>query len=227
MLYLSHATIHDDAPADSELKAVKSQCGLRRADRFTVLAAAAVKNAFPQTFPNGLPADTALVTVSAFGPHKTVFATLDDILDYPEDQILPTKFSHSVHNAAASYLGTILHLTGPAFAVTGFENPLGEALALAQTLLDARLCSTLLLVAVEERGLLTAHAPELWPERFPVEPAEATAVFLAHTSPAPDTFTLTFERPGTPATASHGSPFGLPADLIRQLNDHQNTTLTL
>ena len=29
---------------------------------------------------------------------------LDDILDYPEDQILPTKFSHSVQNAVVSYL---------------------------------------------------------------------------------------------------------------------------
>lgn len=161
------------------LKEVKLKYGLRRADRFTVLAVTAVKMAFPEQFPSFLPPDTGLITASSFGPHKTVFANLDDILDYPEDQILPTKFSHSVHNAVTSYLGTILKITGPDFAVTNFENPIDEARNLAETLLATDLCKTLLLVAMEEEGLLTQNAAPIWQHRFQKLPKEAVSVFLA------------------------------------------------
>lgn len=171
-----------DAFPEADLKAVKTACGLRRADRFTAIAVAAVKWALGEDFPNGLHPDTALVTASSFGPHKTVFATLDDILDFPEDQILPTKFSHSVHNAAASYLGTILKLHGPALAVTNFENHIDEALRLAQTMIEAEIAPQVLLVVVEEQGLLTKAATELAPERFPHEPSETVSVFLIATS---------------------------------------------
>ena len=161
------------------LKEVKLKYGLRRADRFTTLAVAAVQMAFPEQFPHFLPPDAGLITASSFGPHKTVFANLDDILDYPEDQILPTKFSHSVHNAVTSYLGTILKITGPAFAITNFENPINEAMNLAETLLSSGLCKPLLLVAVEEDGLLTQYAAALWQKRFQKTPQEAVSVFLA------------------------------------------------
>ncbi|MBR4220063.1 MAG: beta-ketoacyl synthase chain length factor, partial [Victivallales bacterium] len=109
----------------------------------------------------------------------TVFANLDDILDYPEDQILPTKFSHSVHNAVTSYLGTILKITGPAFAVTNFENPIDEANNLAETLLAAGLCKNLLMVIVEEEGLLTQNAAAIWQRRFQKPPQEAVSILLA------------------------------------------------
>ena len=175
---------------EETLRQVKSKYGLRRADRFTLLAATAVQMAFPTSFPNILNADAGLITVSSFGPHKTVFATLDDILDYPEDQILPTKFSHSVHNAVASYLGTILGLKGPAFAISNFESPLVEALKLADTLLAANLCPQLLLLAIEEHALLTQSLPTLYPERFPSEPKEAAAVFLLESSSEPATVNL-------------------------------------
>ena len=164
---------------EETLKEVKIKYGLRRADRFTVLAAAAVQMAFPETFPYFLEPDTGLITASSFGPHKTVFANLDDILDYPEDQILPTKFSHSVHNAVTSYLGTILKITGPAFAITNFENPIDEAMNLAETLLSTGLCGKLLLVAVEEAGFLTQNAASIWQKHFPKPPQEAVSVFLA------------------------------------------------
>ena len=163
---------------ETDIKAVKSQCGLRRADHFTALAATAIKLTFPEQFPSFLPADTGLIVTSSFGPHRTVFAMLDDILDYPEDQMLPTKFSHSVHNAVVSYLGTILGLKGPAFAISNFESPLAEALKMADTLLAANLCPQLLLLAIEEQALLTQIMPTLYPERFPSEPKEAAAVFL-------------------------------------------------
>ncbi|MBR4673647.1 MAG: beta-ketoacyl synthase chain length factor [Victivallales bacterium] len=166
---------------EETLKEVKFKYGLRRADRFTVLATAAVKMAFSEQFPQFLPPETGLITASSFGPHKTVFANLDDILDYPEDQILPTKFSHSVHNAVTSYLGTILRITGPAFAITNFENPIDEAMNLAETLLVTGLCETLLLIAVEEEGLLTQNVAPLWQHRSQKPLQEAVSVFLATT----------------------------------------------
>ena len=182
--------------AEADIKAVKSQCGLRRADHFTALGATAIKLTFPEQFPSFLPADTGLIVTSSFGPHRTVFAMLDDILDYPEDQMLPTKFSHSVHNAVASYLGTILGLKGPAFAISNFESPLVEALKLADTLLAANLCPQLLLLAIEEHALLTQSLPTLYPERFPSEPKEAAAVFLLEASTeSPTSMILSTDSP--------------------------------
>ena len=175
---------------ETDIKAVKSQCGLRRADHFTALATTAIKLTFPEQFPSFLPADTGLIVTSSFGPHRTVFAMLYDILDYPEDQILPTKFSHSVHNAVASYLGTILGIKGPAFAISNFESPLVEALTLADTLLAANLCPQLLLLAIEEHALLTQSLPTLYPERFPSEPNEAAADFLLEASTESPTATI-------------------------------------
>ena len=195
---------------EADIKAVKSQCGLRRADRFTALATTAIKLAFPEQFPSFLPPDTGLIVTSSFGPHRTVFAMLDDILDYPEDQMLPTKFSHSVQNAVVSYLGTILGLKGPAFAISNFESPLAEALKLADTLLAAKLCDQLLLLAIEEHALLTQALPTLYPERYPSEPKEAAAVFLLETSSDPATVNL------RPADSNDGF-FGLSSELTDAL----------
>ena len=112
------------------------------------------------------------------------FQTLDDILDYPEDQILPTRFSHSVHNAAASYVGVALQIQGPTLALAGFEDVWFEALELARTLLDGGLCRRALVIGAEERALLTEHAHELWPERFEAEPREGAAALLLSLDPA-------------------------------------------
>ena len=195
---------------ETDIKAVKSQCGLRRADHFTALATTAIKLTFPEQFPSFLPADTGLIVTSSFGPHRTVFAMLDDILDYPEDQMLPTKFSHSVQNAVVSYLGTILGLKGPAFAISNFESPLIEALKLADALLTANLCPQLLLLAIEEQALLTQIMPMLYPERFPSEPREAAAVFLLEASSMPSTVTLQSDN-------SQDGIFGLPVEQANAL----------
>lgn len=201
---------------ESEVKAVRAACALRRADRFTALAATAVKGNAGPPFPNHFPATTGLITVSPFGPHKTVFATLDDILDYPEDQILPVRFSHSVHNAAAAYLGTILGLTGPAFAITGFESPLFEALELAQTLLHANACPHILLIGIEEQGILTAAAPTLDPHRFAAEPEEIVCAMQLSHEPAPGSRPIILER-HTGGEAEPACTLGLSRDTIAQL----------
>lgn len=166
----------------AELKRIREAYSLRRADRYTALVVGAAVRAAQGVEVAGT--GTALVTATAFGPHRTTFATLDDILDYPEDQILPTRFSHSVHNAAASYAGVALQIQGPTLALAGFEDVWFEALELARTLLDGGLCRRALVIGAEERALLTEHAHELWPERFEAEPREGAAALLLSLDPA-------------------------------------------
>jgi hypothetical protein len=205
---------------DEDIKAVRTAYSLRRADRYTALAAAAVLGSGGAPFPNSFPCDTGLVTVSAFGPHKTVFATLDDILDYPEDMILPVRFSHSVHNAAAAYLSSILKITGPAYAVTGFDSPLFEALQLVHTLLHAKMCPQVLLIGIEERGMLTAAAPELAPERFTNEPEEIVcAMLLTLPQEKPEERILHLDRNAGTAQHPDTCTLGLTPETIRQLAD--------
>lgn len=207
---------------DADLKEVKSSCSLRRADRFTVLAAAAVLCSRGNPFPNAFATDTGLISVSSFGPHKTVFATLDDILDYPEDMILPVRFSHSVHNAALGYLGTILKLQGPAFAVTGFESPLFAALELASTLLQANMCPQVLLIGIEEQGLLTKAAPRLDNERYPTEPEEFVCAMLLSAEPHATSRALSLNKNITEPSAKSVCTLGLTQENISQLNDASN-----
>jgi len=76
----------------------------------------------------------------------------------------------------------VLKISGPAFAVTGFDCALGEAVQLASSLMCGGLCREVLLVAVEERGILTQAIPSLWESRFPFEPQEmACAMVLSET----------------------------------------------
>ncbi len=179
---------------EQEIKEVRKKFSLRRSDRFTSLAVTAVKREMDDHFPAEFSADTGLLTVSTFGPHKTVFATLDDILDYPEDLILPTKFSHSVQNAAASYLGTILGIQGPAFSLTGFERSLYETMEFAAVLLSRNVCPQILLVGIEEQGALTQAAPSLYPERFSAEPAETVCALVLSGHDAPHALPIEMNR---------------------------------
>lgn len=161
-----------------DLKASRDQYSLRRSDRFTSMAVSAVTKNLNDSFPTQFDSATGLITATAFGPHRTTFATLDDILDYPEDLILPTRFSHSVHNAAASYIGTILGLKGPVFALAGFEDVWFESLDLARNMMLANSCPKVLIIGIEEQAMLTENAPKLWPERYKTVPQEAVCVLL-------------------------------------------------
>lgn len=54
-----------------------------------------------------------MIVASSFGPHRTTCAFLDDLLDYREEDVMPTTFSHSVHNAAASYAASAFGASRP------------------------------------------------------------------------------------------------------------------
>jgi len=140
--------LEEGAPDRDTLVALCRKYKLRRPDRLTQLALGAAE-AIAELPDDG---ETALITVSAYGPANTTIGVLDDILDYPEDEILPTGFSHSVVNAAASYLGAARQIHGPTFAVTGFEDPFYEAATAAAAMLAAKRCRRVLIVAADEKN---------------------------------------------------------------------------
>jgi len=169
--------INDFPPED--VKAVKAKCGLRRADRFTAMAVYAVSKAFSEQFPHFLQEDAAIITASSFGPINTTLALLDDILDYPEDKILPTKFSHSVHNAITSYACAILGIHGPAFALTNNENQHETAIATAKSLLDSKTAPHVLIIEIHEKSVIAELLPQAMPEKHAeIEPESVTITLV-------------------------------------------------
>lgn len=147
------------------LLATRKKYRLRRADRYTTLCICAADQLLQGAT---LPADSALITVSAFGPSATSFQTVMDILDVPAEEISPTTFSHSVHNAAAAYLGIAFGLHGPTYALTGFQPDLREnALTLAESLVMLHRAPHALVIAVEAQSIVTDAAHPCYPEKYP------------------------------------------------------------
>jgi hypothetical protein len=132
---------------------------MRRADRYarraTIAALEAVKSLAPG---EQLPDETGVVVAGAFGPHRTTFAFLDSLLDFPDQEASPTLFSHSVHNAAASYVAATLGVHGPCMAIAVFDNAWYGALVTAEDLLWSGSCRRVLVVGVDELALLTEAA---------------------------------------------------------------------
>ncbi|MCK5529062.1 MAG: beta-ketoacyl synthase chain length factor [Kiritimatiellae bacterium] len=108
--------------------------GMRRADLFSKMAVVAARRAVESSGIEIEPEDDTMgiIISTQFGPHLTTFSFLDDIIDYSDKETSPTKFSHTVHNAAASYVATALGCRGPISTVTNFKHPYKDALMLAQ-----------------------------------------------------------------------------------------------
>lgn len=126
--------------------------GMRRADSFCKMCVAAAQRAVENaelTYSDN--SDRLGIIVSTqFGPHSTTFGFLDDIIRYKDGEVSPTKFSHSVHNAAASYVATALGWHGPTTTVTSFDEPYKDALILAEIWLRERRVDHILVGYVEE-----------------------------------------------------------------------------
>jgi len=126
---------------------------IRRADRLSKMAVIAAADAMADSGID-LP-DTARVGIifaTAFGPHATTFKFLDDIIDYGDKSVSPTSFSHSVHNAAASYVASVLDIRGPNLTVTHFHFAFQEAVRLAGTWLNEEKCDHVLVGTADECG---------------------------------------------------------------------------
>ena len=171
------AFLPSGVPEREELVALCRKYALRRPDRLTQLALAASERLVPLFGEGGN--DTALVTVTSYGPATTTGKVIGDILDYPEEEILPTGFSHSVVNAAASCLGAAHHLHGPVFALTGFEDPFYEAVELALALLSGGACRRALIVGADEESLTSRAFETLRQSGAPAAREGACALLLS------------------------------------------------
>ncbi len=126
--------------------------GIRRADRFVKMAVAASLDACSESM---LPKDrteASIIVATMFGPHATTFRFLDNILDYSDKGVSPTVFSHSVHNAAASYIASALGVMGQTLTITSFNDPLNQALVLAKAWLESGQAVKVLVCYVDEES---------------------------------------------------------------------------
>jgi 3-oxoacyl-[acyl-carrier-protein] synthase II len=177
---------------------------MRRADRFSKMAVLAACDAVKDS---GIEMqqekrDLGIILATAFGPQATGFRFLDDIIEYGETRVSPTLFSHSVHNAAASYIASALANRGPTLTVTQFFFSFHQALALAWSWLQEGRCTSVLVGGVEECGtameyicsrkLRMAEDGKIRPFDFSASPAavpgEGSAFFMLSRAKTPKTY---------------------------------------
>ena len=127
---------------------------IRRADRFSKMAVLAGWDALEDSgiVFDDKPSSVGIIVAASFGPHVTTFRFLDDILDYGDANVSPTVFSHSVHNAAASYIAYVLGTRGPTLTLTQFSFPFHQAIILAESWLNEGRCEYVLVGTVDECG---------------------------------------------------------------------------
>jgi 3-oxoacyl-[acyl-carrier-protein] synthase II len=132
---------------------------MRRADRFSKMAVLAAWDAVRDggIEIDGGGASLGIILATAFGPQVTAFRFLDEIIDHGEASVSPTLFSHSVHNAAASYVAFALDNHGPTLTVTQFGSSFQQALILARAWLHEGRCEHVLVGSVEECGAVMEY----------------------------------------------------------------------
>lgn len=132
---------------------------IRRADKFTRMA---LFSAFDAYMNSGIIVENneklGIILSTAFGPHSTTFSFIDDILDYGDANVSPTKFSNSVHNAAASYVSSVLGSRGPTVTLAQFSFPFQNALILAGLWLNEGRCEHVLCGCVDELNAVMEYA---------------------------------------------------------------------
>ena len=175
MFIAAFSCLVNGGPDRDELVRLCRKYGLRRPDRLTQLALTCADAIADRLVPEE---ETALITVTSYGPATTTCKVVYDILDYPEEEILPTGFSHSVINAASSYIGTSLKIHGPTFAIAGFEDPFYEAADLARVLLSSGKCTQVLIVATDEKSVTSEAAETLRRSSIPLHREGAFSLLL-------------------------------------------------
>ncbi|MFH0985022.1 MAG: beta-ketoacyl synthase chain length factor [Candidatus Omnitrophota bacterium] len=161
---------------------------IRRADRFSKIAVLAAHDAIRDGgASNGA---MGVILCTGLGPHATTFRFLDDILDYGDSSVSPTTFSHSIHNAAASYIAKVLKCTGPTLTVTQFDFAFQEALLLAGAWMAEGRCERVLVGCVEECGQVfesiysQSSQASACGSKTSVGPGEGGVFFLVTSDPA-------------------------------------------
>ncbi|NQU73758.1 MAG: beta-ketoacyl synthase chain length factor [Candidatus Omnitrophica bacterium] len=125
----------------------------RRIDNLSKMAVLAAHDAFIDSgLGNEVKNSLGIILATAFGPHVTTFRFLDDILNYGDAQVSPTIFSHSVHNAAVSYIASALQSRGPTLTITQFAHSFHQAMMLAESWLNEDRCEHVLVGSVDQCG---------------------------------------------------------------------------
>jgi len=231
--------INADLTGAEAIKKIRLQYpAIRRADRYTAMIINAAVNGLAQAnvaFPLG--DKTALLVVSAFGPSRTTFSMIDEIIEYPENEILPTKFSHSVLNAALSYLALVAGVQGDNYALCGFDDAFFDAVVLADSLLRNDRIEQVLLVGCDETNLLSEILNHVLPE-FSTKDAEDCdlAMLLTRENCGRELFVETPENARDEGRGTRDEQletheessfyFGVNKDFLRQLSE-ENGKLTL
>ncbi len=126
---------------------------LRRSDKLSKMAVLAATDALADS---GLAEEgkkrMGVIVATAFGAHVTTFEFLDGIIDFGEAAVSPTVFSNSVHNAAASYISSVLGIQGPTLTVTQFFFSFHAALQLADAWLREGRVDHVLVGAADQFG---------------------------------------------------------------------------
>jgi len=131
---------------------------MRRADDFCKMGCLAAHDAFTDSsLGSGVMGSLGIILATAFGPHKTTFRFLDEMLDYGDVNVSPTIFSHSVHNAAASYIASLLGAHGPTLTVTQFAYSFHQAMIIAQAWLLEGRCDYILVGSVDQCGAVMEY----------------------------------------------------------------------
>ena len=91
-----------------------------------------------------------VIIATGYGPHRTTFSFLDSFIEGGDVFSSPTQFASSVHNAAAAYIGILLHQTGPSLTVSQFETSVASGLLTAWSWLEEQRVEAVLLGAVDE-----------------------------------------------------------------------------
>jgi len=131
----------------------------RRSDRFDRMAVLAALDALSDAGINCEVEnnDIGIILATSFGPHVTTFRFLDDILTYKEADVSPILFSHSVHNAAVSYISSLAGIRGPTLTVTRFSRVFDQALILAKAWLEQKKVRFVLVGAVDELSCIMEY----------------------------------------------------------------------
>jgi len=131
---------------------------VRRADKLSKMAVIAASEALRNSTGEDINRKkTGIIAATALGAHVTTFDFLDNILEYGEASVSPTTFSNSVHNAAASYISSVLGTEGPTLTVTDFFFSFHNALQLAQSWLLEKRCDYILAGVTEQYGSVQAY----------------------------------------------------------------------
>lgn len=164
------------------LKKIRREFGMSiRSPRFNQVLFGALGDLFARS---GLDKDSfdksaGLIVGSRLGPVGMVSAFQDEILDYPEDQVMAGTFANSVHNAPAGAVTVLLDIRGPAFSVMGFEDMLEQSLNLAELNLNAGTCPEILVMFGEESSIIGDAVKEVY---APFD-KESAAAFLLTADP--------------------------------------------